>query len=67
MKVLDTVEVNVAVSYMTGAKENWARTAKLVVLGSVAVPDFQQAFVNQLLECDFSSFTRHNLAPLDLL
>lgn len=63
---LNTREVDVAIGDVSGTEENWACAAEFVVLRSVAIANFQQAIVDELLERRLSHFTRHNPAPSGL-
>ena len=59
VKALNIGEIDMGIADVTGAKKNRPRTAKLLVLCSVAVADFQQAVVDELLKTRCSPFIRH--------
>ncbi len=61
--MLNIGEVDVTVGYVPCAEENWSGSAEFIVLRSVAVANFQQPIIDELLERRFSHFTRHNPNP----
>ena len=59
MEVLNPGEIDMGIVNVPGAKENRSRATEFIVLGSVAVANFQQAIVDELLKTHYSPFTRH--------